>query len=67
MIPKCDECKKKMKIVSAKANEPIYLRCSNRDCKKYKAPKRKIRSDKGKPRYTCSGYGWCEIHGEHGP
>lgn len=36
---------------------------------KYTAPKkpRKTRSDKGKKRYHCSGYGWCELHGEHGP
>ena len=36
---------------------------------KYTAPKkpRKTRSDKGKKRFHCSGYGWCELHGEHGP
>lgn len=35
---------------------------------KYTKPKtRKTRSDKGKKRFHCSGYGWCEIHGEHGP
>lgn len=36
---------------------------------KHTAPKklRKTRSDKGKPKHYCSGYGWCEIHGEHGP
>ncbi len=35
---------------------------------KYTKPKtRKTRSDKGKKRFHCSGYGWCDIHGEHGP
>lgn len=22
---------------------------------------------KGRPKLHCSGYGWCELHGEHGP
>jgi len=51
----------------------LDMRIENMTENKPTKKKRKIRSDKGKkrksygPRYYCSGYGWCDIHGEHGP
>jgi 5-methylcytosine-specific restriction endonuclease McrA len=37
------------------------------DAEKAAKKKRKTRSDKGKKRNLCTPYGWCEVHGEHGP
>jgi 5-methylcytosine-specific restriction endonuclease McrA len=48
----------------------LCQKCHNGHDAKTRSKNRKSRRDKGKKRgarNVCSGYGWCEVHGEHGP
>lgn len=62
-INKVDGGKKKAKKQYHKKLREAGKRCADDDCevdKNYKCIYCKVQ-------YHCSGYGWCDVHGEHGP